>query len=54
MIPRHNPHPSTRAEVAATIKGYKKQIKHFEERIAETRERIHGLQGQTTLLEASE
>jgi len=29
-------------------------ISLIEERIAETRERIHGLQGQTTLLEASE
>ncbi len=35
MIPCHNPRPWTAAEIAATVTGYEKQIKHHEERAAE-------------------
>ena len=52
MIPRHNPRPQTPAEIAATVAGYKKQIKHHRERAAEAGARILALQGQTTLPEA--
>lgn len=43
------PHPKTPAEVAATVKGYERQIKHFEERKEEARAAIRRLTGQTSL-----
>jgi len=52
MTPHHTPRPRTPAEVQATIIGHKKQIRHFQDRIAEADARILALQGQTTLPEA--
>lgn len=53
MTSSHTPFPRTPEELATTINGYEKQIRHFEERIAEIRERIRTLQGQTSLEEVT-